>query len=457
MPSTTEAPTPTPRPLRRALLAAAAALLVLSALAGCGGDDEESASPEPEIPFIEVDPTSTSPTDAAITKAQEALRANPDDTKAQLDLAVAFLQKGRETADPTLYTGAETLLEMVAAVAPDDIRVLNAQGSLALTRHQFADALELSGRALEVAPSNETAYGVRVDALNELGRYDEALEATQEMVDIRPSLASLSRVSYARELTGDLGGAIAAMGQAVTAAAGAGGENVAYVQVQLGHLLLRRGDLDGAAAQYDAAGESFPDFAAADEGRARLLVAQERYDEAAEILGGLVEERPLIPYAVAHGDALTAAGREDEAADAYALVDGIAALEKANGVKVDLDLALFGAQENPGDASVARARRGLEARPSIFGHDALAWSLFTAGQLDEAAEQAEAALETGSRHPVIRYHAAEIAAASGDRAAATEHLDVVLETNPRFSAVYTDDVAELADELGREMPPVPTR
>ena len=43
-----------------------------------------------------------------------------------------------------------------------------------------------------------------VDANNELGRYPQALKATQQMVNLRPNLASLSRVSYERELHGDL-------------------------------------------------------------------------------------------------------------------------------------------------------------------------------------------------------------------------------------------------------------
>ncbi len=442
---------------RRGRLALATAAMVLVSVAGCGGGGGEgSVSRAPEIPFVEVDPDSTSRTDQAITKAQDALRADPNDANAQIDLAEAFLQKGRETADPTLYTSAEILLDKVAAVAPDDPRVLNAQGSLALTRHLFREALVLSDRSLQAAPGNETAYGVRVDALNELGRYDEAVEATQDMVDVRPSLASLSRVSYARELMGDLDGAIEAMGQALTAGAGSGGENVAFVQALLGNLLLTRGDLAQAEAQYEEAETTFPGLPAVRAGRARLLVAQERYEEAAEVLGDLVEERPLIEYAVAQGDALTAAGQPDEAEDAYALVDGIAQLLAANGVQVDVDLALFDAQEDPGEESVAQARRGLEQRPSIIGHDALAWSLFTAGQVDEATTEAEAALETGSRDPLIRYHAAEIAAARGDRAGAIENLEVVLDTNPRFSAIHTDDVVDLAAELRLEMPPVPT-
>ncbi|MGI8939180.1 MAG: tetratricopeptide repeat protein [Iamia sp.] len=144
-------PSPTDRPARRgptrpprcwprrAVASALVALLVASA--ACSSDqDGGSVSRDAEIPFIEVDPDSTSPTDRAIEEAQATLRDDPTDPNAQLDLAQAFLQKGRETADPTLYTSAEILLEKVAVVAPDDPRVLNAQGSLALTRHLFTDA-----------------------------------------------------------------------------------------------------------------------------------------------------------------------------------------------------------------------------------------------------------------------------------------------------------------------------
>jgi len=63
------------------------------------------------------------------------------------------------------------------------------------------------------------------------------------------------------------------------------------------------------------------------------------------------------------------------------------------------------------------------------------------------------ALRTGSRDPLLRFHAAVIAAAAGDRGAATEHLQVVLDSNPRFSAALADDVEQLARDLGLEVPP----
>ncbi|MDP9404821.1 MAG: tetratricopeptide repeat protein [Actinomycetota bacterium] len=440
---------------RRAASAAIGILLVTTAPgcsrgSGTSGAGDEAAS----SPFVAVDPGSASPTDKAIARAQERLRANVDNDSARLALAQAFLQKAREVGDPTLYVKAGTLLDEAGKGRKDDAGVLIAQGALALAQHRFEDALELGRRAVKAAPGNASALGVVVDALNELGRYDEALEATQAMVDAKPNLASLSRASYARELRGDLDGAIVAMTQAATAGAGSG-ENVAFVEVQLGNLLLTSGDVAGAEASYAAADRSFPGYALAKAGRARALVARGEPAAAAEVLADVVRVLPTAEHAIAHGDALAAAGRKAEATEAYALVDVIARLYRANGVNVDLELALFEADSSPGAEAVEQARRAAKERPSIQGHDALAWALFTAGKVDEAWPEARRALATGSRDPLLRFHAAAIAEARGQRDVAARHLRVVLDTNPRFSAVLAAKVASLAAKHGLQVPPPP--
>lgn len=437
--------------MRRAAAAVVVAL-VATAPACRGGGSRQGPSSGP-IPFVAVDRDSASPTDRAIAAAQARLSAEPEDEQARLDLAQAFLQKAREVGDPSLYAKARGLLDPLLPRRPADPAVLVAGGTLALAQHRFADALELGRRAVVVAPNHAAAYGVVADAGNELGRYGEALEATQRMADLKPNLAALSRVSYARELRGDLPGAIQAMTQAVTAGNAAGGENLAYVQVLLGHLLLTSGDLRGAEASYAAADRSFPGFAAARAGRARLEVARGRPQDAAGLLAEVVRVQPIPEYAVAHADALFAAGRTTEAAEAHELVRAIAALHEANGVNVDLDLALFDADHSPGRGAVARARRALSGRPGIFGHDVLAWSLFRTGQLEEAWRESVRALKLGTIDPQLRFHAAAIAFGRGDRRAAAEQLRVVLETNPRFSALYAGEVEELASGLGLSVPP----
>ena len=57
-------------------------------------------------------------------------------------------------------------------------------------------------------PTPRSRSAVTVDALVELGRYDEAATALQRMVDLKPNLAAYARVSYFRELHGDLDGAL---------------------------------------------------------------------------------------------------------------------------------------------------------------------------------------------------------------------------------------------------------
>lgn len=445
-------------PERKWLRAAIGILLVATASActrGGGANEEGSGGGgAASSPFVAVDPASALPTDRAILAAQARLRANVDNDSARLALAEAFLQKAREVGDPTLYGRAEALLDEAAKGRKDDPGVLVAQGVLAGARHRFEEALELGRRAGREAPGNAAALGVVVDSLNELGRYDEALQATQAMVDAKPNLASLSRVSYARELRGDLDGAIAAMSQAVTAGAGSG-ENVAYVQAQLGNLLLTIGDLAGADASYAAAERSFPGFALTKAGRARVLVARADPASAADVLAEVVRVLPTAEYAIAHGDALRAAGRRAEADEAYALVDVIARLYRANGVNVDLELALFGADFSPGPAAVKQARRAAKDRPSIQSHDAVAWALFTADKPDEAWPEVRRALRTGSRDPLLRFHAAAIADARGQRDLAVRHLEVVLATNPRFSAFLAPRVERLATKLGLTIPPPP--
>ena len=71
---------------------------------------------------------------------------------------------------------------------PDDALVLVGIGGLQLGEHEFAEALETGRQAVELSPNLAAARAVVVDALVELGRYDEADEAAEEMLAIRADL-----------------------------------------------------------------------------------------------------------------------------------------------------------------------------------------------------------------------------------------------------------------------------
>ena len=76
-------------------------------------------------------------TDRGIGALQERLRQNGDDPRGQTALGLAYLQKARETGDPSYDTRAEALLMQALERLPDDADTLIGLGSLALARHDF--------------------------------------------------------------------------------------------------------------------------------------------------------------------------------------------------------------------------------------------------------------------------------------------------------------------------------
>ena len=170
-----------------------------------------------------------------MSRLQARLQRQPEDAPAYAQLASLYLQKARETGDPAYYGKAEGAIQEVARRNADDPLALVLGGTLQLARHDFAGALSSGERAVAVAPRSAAAYGVLGDAALELGQYERAVAAFQDMIDLRPDLASYSRVAYARELHGDLPGATEAMQLAVNAGAPRT-EGANWARVQLGHL-----------------------------------------------------------------------------------------------------------------------------------------------------------------------------------------------------------------------------
>ena len=98
------------------------------------------------------------------------------------------------------------------------------------------------------------------DAYNELGNYEGAVEAVQNMVDTRPEPQSYSRVSYVRRtLHGKVAEAIDAMEQAVEAGS-PNAENTNWCRVQLGQLYWQQGNLAAAERQYQQVLTYYPQF-----------------------------------------------------------------------------------------------------------------------------------------------------------------------------------------------------
>jgi tetratricopeptide (TPR) repeat protein len=344
----------------------------------------------------------------AIAAAQSRLAAAPNDARALAGLASAYLVRVRETADPAYYAKADALLARAVALAPNEPDVLIAAGSLALSRHEFTEALGYGRRATAAAPSRPAAYGVLTDALVELGRYEEAVAAAQRMVDLRPDLASLSRVSYLRELHGDMPGALDAMRRALEAGAPRG-EAGAFVEAHIGDLLFATGDLDAAERAYDSATRRVDGYPYGIAGRARVRAARGDLAGAASLYEDAAQRLPVPDFVIALGDVYARMGEAAKAEQQYALVAAMARLLGANGVRVDADLALFDLDHDRDiQAALAVARAEYAIRPSTPVAMILAWAEYKNGDLTGARQHAGEALRLGWRDPKALERAAII-------------------------------------------------
>ena len=384
--------------------------------------------------------------DLAVSDAASAIREMPNSPEAYTRLGSALLEQARVTVDPSAYGRAETAFDHALMLAPDDPSALIGLASLALARHEFADALELGERVRTLAPEIVITDGVIGDAQVELGRYDEAVETIQQMVDARPDLASYSRVAYLRELHGDLDGAIGAMELAL-AAGGPTVENTEYVRVQLGHLQLAAGRPDLAERLYRASIARLPGYVPAVGGLARVAMARGEFDEAIALLTDATHRQPLPELVVLLGETLEADGRPDDAKVQYDLAEAIQRLYEANGVTVDLELAAFTAAHGDPSEAVDLARLAYEQRPTIHAADALAWALHRSGDDREADRYAREALRLGSRDARLLYHAGAIAVSLDDTARARELLAQSVAGSPAFSPLDGPRAARLLDRL----------
>lgn len=410
--------------------AALATALRLTGVAAVLPGERAASSPPPPAAAVEIREIAVSAAslDRAVEALQARLRRLPKDHQAWARLGSAYVQQARITADPSYYTKAEQAPARAAALAPGAPDVLTGQAALAAGRHEFAQAVRLADQALEANPYGAAAYGVRADALTQLGRDGEATAAIEEMMRLRPGVASFTRASYAAELRGDVRTAEEYLRYALRDATDP--EDVAYCRHYLGELALHSGDLDRATREYDAALAAVPGHVPALAGRARALALSGGLTEAAAAYQEVVNRLPLAQYLVEYGEVLRRLGRDPSGP--WALLDAQRRLMASAGVRDDLTWAEFEADHGSAERAVRHARAEYARNPNLVAADALAWALYRAGRPKEAIRYAEQATSTGWRNALLHHHRAVIERALGRTGAARRSAALVKQINPRF-------------------------
>ena len=381
-------------------------------------------------------------TKAAIEGLQAKLRADPQDHKSRLLLAQAYMQEARVTGDHGYYDGAAMqLLETVLQAEPENFEALCCKASLCLTQHHFAQGLGIAQKAQKINPNSGFVYGLLTDANVEMGHYDEAIKMADKMNQVRPDLPAYARVSYLREIYGDMPGAIEAMDFAVKAGY-IGLEQTEWTRVALGHLYEVSGDTARASGYYRMALSARPGYAYALAGLGRVAAAKKDYARAIK----LYQQARITVKDYAFTDELTDLyrlnGQEDESKKmADESIDMLASAAKEAddneqmGHYADRELAYAYLKTNELDKALEHAKIEYARRPdNIDVNETMAWVLYKRGNYPEAQKYMQVARRTGSKNPVLLCRAGLILTKVGKTAEGQALIEQSLKTAPYLNS-----------------------
>lgn len=342
-----------------------------------------------------------------IATLQADLRERRSPARAAERLGYHFVARARITNDTGYYTVAEQAATCMSGFSAGDPAALLLRGHVLHQMHRFREAESLA-RQLIAQREFVLDYGLLGDVLMEQGRLPEAAEAYQKMVDLKPFYQSYTRAAHLRWLRGDLDGAIELMQLAVKAASPRDPESIAWAYTRLAAYQAQASRVNEAEGFIDAALQYVPDYASALLVRGRLRLAANRNEDAARVLTRAAELNPLPEYQWLLADALRRVGHDAAAAatEQVLVETGVASDPRT----VALFLATRGLDH---ERAIELARGELERRHDIFTLDALAWTLASAGRLDEASAVMTRALAEGTEDGRLFVHAASIASAQG--------------------------------------------
>lgn len=248
-------------------------------------------------------------------KNRDKILKDEKNDEARLALAQIYIHEARVTGEHGhYYPAALKVLEGIDLSHSDDdirFRMLAMKSGVQLSLHDFQAALETAEAAVAINPYNAQIYGALVDAQVELGNYEEAVKMADKMVSIRPDLRSYARVSYLREIHGQIDGAIEAMEMAVKAAY-PGYEESAWARLTLGEMYEKYRTLEDAENQYKQILSERPDYPFAIAALGNIEMQRANYMKAEKLLKEATEIIPEFSFYESLAELYSITNRKEE-------------------------------------------------------------------------------------------------------------------------------------------------
>lgn len=428
------------------VLMLAGSMFITGALLPLRAERSQATSQPPRLDALAaVTPVGMGSATTSIEALKTRLVEQPNDAKAHAQLGIAYLQDARDRADPSVLPLAHEALERSLELEPrHNLEAFVGMASLSNARHDFSGSLKWSRRAIETNPYSAAGYGLLGDALFELGRVRAADAAYQDMVEVRPDVASYVRASYALQYHGRFRAAIAGMRLALQAA-GPTGETPAWVRHQMGDIYAGLRDNREAARQNRIGIAVAPGYVPPTVGLAEAYMARGQLDQALTIMETVARDLPSLEYMITLGDLYRATGRDDDADGQYRKVASKLRDYRDNSVLPDADFVIFYADHGLRPAAALReAAEIYRNRPTAKTADALAWMLHSVGRNAQAWRYAREAIDSPAIDSGMLFHAGVIARSLGHDPRARALMQEALALDPAFSVLQVPIARRIA-------------
>lgn len=373
------------------------------------------------------------PAERAIAAAEARIAKNPKDPSAYTALALALSQRARETAGHDYYHQGEHAIEKALALDPNHFEAQRTQVWLLLGEHEFAAARELGLKLNKRNPDDVLLYGFLADACAELGLYDEAEKHVQRMLDMRaPTVASLTRTAYLREIFGNLEGALDAMAMAYRMTPENATEDRAWLLTQIGHLYLQRGNLTMARQVLEQALEAFPGYHYTLANLGTLAAMEGDWKQAVVYYRQRYETAPHPENLFELADAQERAGEMAAAEASFRKFEKEALLEAGGHDSANRELiAYYARNAKTAPEAWKLAERELQRRQDVFTLARAAEAAMANGNTSEAWNLVDRVLKTGYRDADVLYLAGRVVAERGEISRSREFFAEAAAFNPK--------------------------
>lgn len=426
-------------------------IFILMAISGsawqCMDKAQGKNSGQPEIPELKKRPKTIGPEGEMLQllttyeSLVKKIKTNPKDFEARLELAELFMIEARISGEHGYYyPAALDLINGVLVDKPAPIttyRALLNKASVLLSLHQFAEALKTGEQALAIHTTDAGIYGVLVDANVELGNYAKAVEIADKMVGIRPDLRSYSRVSYLREIHGQIPGAIEALKLAISAGY-PGMEQTEWARLTLGELYLRYGKIDSAAFHFNLSLSARPNYPFAISALAQVAEMRGNQAEAERLILQAADLIPEVGFFIDRAEWLKEQGKTEESSKLTDEILVMLADDEKAGHKMGLEYAnVYLNLKNDPAKAFEYAQQEYNLRPENIDVNRVMGEIYLHQKnIGKAREHLEKALRTGSKDPHTLCMYAAVLQKSNEKENAEKTLQNANKGNPEIKCDF---------------------